>query len=117
MIRSCKLILVLALAAGCASSHSRKSPSDAQANPGAPPRGFKVVGGVDPGQAEVDALVSFIEQLKRRGEDIDRITQVQFSSPSEAKVRFLWSGGFHGGMLMAIKKNGAWTLKDVEYYP
>ena len=82
----------------------------------ADPRGFKVVSGSAADEAELDSLVRFVEGLKNSGHDIYRVTRIEFTSPTKATVRFLWSGGFHGGRLIVARKNGAWTLTDEGYY-
>ncbi len=111
------ILLVLLLGVSCSSPHTPKASLDAQVNTAGESRGFSVVPKTGFDQAEVDALVGLVERLKSHGEDIDRITQIVFVAPTQARVHFLWSGGFHAGMLTVTKQNGAWTLKDAAYYP
>src|ERR1043165_4873816 len=102
--------LLLAICGGCLHTSGPASTSYAD------PRGFQVVARSGADEAALDSLVRFVESLKNSGHDVYRITRIGFASPTKATVRFLWSGGFHGGQLIVAKKNGAWTLTDEAHY-
>ena len=113
MSRCCILLLVPLMAMSCRSPQTERAVSGTHADP----RGFKAVAKAPGDEAELDSLVRFVQVLKGSGHDIDRITRIQFASPTKATVDFLWSGGFHAGELEVAKENGAWTLVHEAYHP
>ncbi|MCP5520601.1 MAG: hypothetical protein H7A46_03530 [Verrucomicrobiales bacterium] len=77
---------------------------------------FRVVAASPAEEAEVDAVVRLVEDLKSGGHNIERVTRIRFASPTQATVDFLWSGGMHGGELELAKKDGAWVLVREQHF-
>lgn len=106
-------LLVPLLATGCRCPQTEPGISSADGDA----RGFKVVSRCSGDESDLDSLVRFVEELKRSGHDIHRITRIRFASRTKARVDFLWSGGFHAGELEVAQEREAWALLEEHLYP
>jgi hypothetical protein len=106
------LLLFPLLTTSCESKQAQRTASTAYGDA----RGFKVVPKSPGDDADLDSLVRFLDQLKSSsGDYIERITRIQFSTPTDACVDFL--SGDHSGELNLSKKEGAWAIVHEAYHP
>lgn len=111
-----KLILIsvaVALLAGC-SSPKTIMPFDARAEFGdlLSPK-FVLVDARARSIADVRALLVILSKAKKEETALhSQITRLEFVSATEAKVRFLWSGGRHAGGYTFKKKGRTWIIVD-----
>jgi hypothetical protein len=106
------LLLLPLLATSCESKQAHRTVLAAYVDV----RGFKVVTKSAGDDAELESVVRFVDQLKSSSEHyVERITRIQFSSPTDACVDFLY--GDHSGDLNLSKKAGTWAIVHEAYHP
>ena len=79
------------------------------------PRVLSLVDDTGPNGPELKQMLRRIRQARPEVR-YDLITGIKFTSPSQAIVSFLWSGGFHSGQFVVRKRINRWLISDTWYF-
>ena len=76
---------------------------------------FKVVNATTANEEDPHSILTMLRAAKAAGKEFSVISSIEFISPSEALVLFLWSGGFHGGSFTLEKIDSKWEIVSQGY--
>ncbi len=77
---------------------------------------FEVVNVTNATTQDPHSILTMLRGAKATGKDFSAISSIEFTSPTNALVRFLWSGGFHSGSFSLEKNASTWKILSEKYY-
>lgn len=77
---------------------------------------FEVVNVTNATSQDPHSILTMLRGAKATGKDFSAISSIEFTSPTNALVWFLWSGGFHSGSFSLEKNASTWKIISEKYY-